>query len=139
MYWWPIIAGAFYANTTLTPANSAYTVPELLHQLRLSKAKALITEKNSLKNAIEAADTVGIPHDRILIVEEAMEGFKCWKDILVTDETVRLTPNDPNSVALLCFSSGTTGTSGVYVADVRSPESGHDIASESRCGGDAIQ
>jgi 4-coumarate--CoA ligase len=110
MYWWPIVAGAFYANATLTPANSAYTVPELLHQLRLSKAKALITENNSLKNAIEAADTVGIPRDRILIVEEATKGFKCWKDILVTDEAVKLTPNDPNSVALLCFSSGTTGT-----------------------------
>jgi non-ribosomal peptide synthetase component E (peptide arylation enzyme) len=92
-----------------------------------------------LKNAIEAADTVGIPHDRILIVEEATEGFKCWKDILVNDEAVKLTPNDPNSVALLCFSSGTTGTIVVYVSNVRSPESGYDVASKSRCGSDAIQ
>jgi 4-coumarate--CoA ligase len=138
MYWWPIIAGTFYANATLTPANSAYTVPELLHQLRLSKAKALIVEKNSLRSAIEAADTVGIPRDRILIVEEATEGFKCWKDILVSDEAVVLTPNDPNSVALLCFSSGTTGMGFVDVADMRSPESGYDISSKHPCGCDAI-
>jgi 4-coumarate--CoA ligase len=96
---------------TVTPANSAYNVTELTYQLKLSKAKAIITEKNALKDAVAAAKNVGIDEKCILIVEEAAGGYKCWKDILVNDETIALEKNDPNSRALLCFSSGTTGIS----------------------------
>ena len=93
----------------MTPANSAYNVAELTYQLKLSQAKALITEKNALKDAISAAKQVGIPMKNILVLEEATHRFKCWKDILNKDTGAALEKNDPNSVALLCFSSGTTG------------------------------
>jgi long-subunit acyl-CoA synthetase (AMP-forming) len=93
----------------MTPANSAYNVTELAYQLKLSKAKAIVAEKSALQTAIEAADQVGISHNNILVVEESVGKFRCWKDILVTDENITLERNDPNSIALLCFSSGTTG------------------------------
>jgi len=103
------VVGTFYAQATLTPANSAYNVNELIHQLKLSKAKAIISEKAALHTAIDAARQVGIPQENILVVEESTPEFKCWKDILVDDKEIELEPNDPGSVALLCFSSGTTG------------------------------
>ena len=101
--------GTWYAGMTCTTANSAYNVSELTYQLKLSQAKALITEKSALKDAISAAKEVGIPLKNILVVEEAAEGFKCWKDILSHDSRIKLVKNDPNDLALLCFSSGTTG------------------------------
>ena len=99
----------WYAGLTCTPANSAYNVNELTYQLKQSQAKALITEKSALKDAISAAKEVGIPLKNILVVEEATEGFKCWKHILSNDTSIQMEKNDPNDLALLCFSSGTTG------------------------------
>ena len=109
IYWYPLLVGTWYAGMTVTPANSAYNVAELTYQLKLSQAKALITEKTALKDAISAAKQVGIPMKNILVLEEASQGFKCWKDILNKDTGITLEKNDPNNTALLCFSSGTTG------------------------------
>jgi 4-coumarate--CoA ligase len=119
---------------TVTPANSAYNVDELTYQLKISKAKAIITEKNALKDAVIAAKNVGIGEKCILVVEEATGGFQCWKDILVRDEKIALVKNDPNSLALLCFSSGTTGifVIGLYVDD-RFAKSCYVVTSECRC------
>jgi 4-coumarate--CoA ligase len=94
---------------TVTPANSAYNVDELTYQLKLSKAKAIVTEKNALTHAVVAAKNVGIEEKCILVVEETTGGFQCWKDILVRHEKIPLEKNNPDSLALLCFSSGTTG------------------------------
>jgi acyl-CoA synthetase (AMP-forming)/AMP-acid ligase II len=107
--WYPLVVGTFYAQATLTTANSAYNVTELVYQLKLSKAKAIVSEKKALSNAIAAAEQVGIPKSHIIVMEETTPQFRCWKDILVTDDKIKLEQNDPNSVALLCFSSGTTG------------------------------
>lgn len=101
--------GTFYAQATLTTANSAYNVTELVYQLKLSKAKAIISEKKTLLTAIEAAEQVGISKSHIIVMEETTLQFRCWKDILVINEEIKLEKNDPNAVALLCFSSGTTG------------------------------
>jgi len=109
------MCGAWYAQAIITTANSAYTVDELIYQLKLSKSKAIITEKSALKDALEAAGRVGIPQDKILIVEEPTSGFKCWKDIMIPDGDNSFEMNDPNSLALLCFSSGTTGLSAIVV------------------------
>lgn len=113
IYWYPLLVGTWYAGMTVTPANSAYNVAELTYQLKLSEAKALITEKTALKDAISAAKEVGIPMKNIIVLEEASQGFKCWKDILSNDTGISLEKNDPNNVALLCFSSGTTGIFGL--------------------------
>jgi 4-coumarate--CoA ligase len=119
---------------TATPANSAYNVDELTYQLKLSKAKAIITEKNALKDAVVAAKNVGIDEKCILVVEEATGGFHCWKDILVRDEKIALETNDPNSLALLCFSSGTTGIFFVSgCVDDRFAKSCYVVPSECRC------
>lgn len=123
----------------MTPANSAYNETELLHQLKLSKSKAVIAEKSALKTAVAAAEKVGIPKSHILVVEEPTSEFRYWKDILVTSEDIPLGPNDPNSVALLPFSSGTTGTDSYCETYNRSSESGHAISSKHRFRRSAIQ
>jgi 4-coumarate--CoA ligase len=103
------VVGTFYAQGTLTTANSAYNITELVYQLKLSEAKAIVTESKTLSNAIAAAEQVGIPKSHILIVEASTPEFRCWNDMLEPDERIKLEQNDPNAVALLCFSSGTTG------------------------------
>ena len=116
----------------MTPANSAYNETELLHQLKLSKAKVIIAEKGALKTAVSAADKVGIPKSHILVVEEPTSEFRCWKDILVTSEDIPLEPNDPNSIALLPFSSGTTGII-VFCWTYGRPSEGGDAISPKYC------
>jgi 4-coumarate--CoA ligase len=114
----------------MTPANSAYNEIELLHQLKLSKTKAIIAEKNALKTAVSAAEKVGIPKSHILVVEEPTSEFRCWKDILVDSEDIPLEPNDPNSIALLPFSSGTTGIAVFCTTNGRPSEGGNAISSK---------
>ena len=114
--------GSFYAQATLTTANSAYNITELTSQLKLSKAKAIVSEKNSLHNAIAAAEQVGMPQSHILLVDGAAAEFRCWRDILVTEEHINLEQNDPNDVALLCFSSGTTGISSLKLLSLGLPK-----------------
>ena len=116
----------------MTPANSAYNETELLHQLKLSKTKAIIAEKSALKTAAAAAEKVGIPKTHILVVEEPTSEFRCWKDILVNSEDIPLEQNDPNSVALLPFSSGTTGIEFCYETYHR-PTKGGDVISSKSC------
>jgi 4-coumarate--CoA ligase len=101
--------GTFYAGGVFTPANSAYNVNELTCQLKLSKAKVIVSERASLRNAIETANRVGISSANILVVESCSAGFRCWKGLQLVDGTIKLNSNDPDSLALLCFSSGTTG------------------------------
>jgi 4-coumarate--CoA ligase len=101
--------GTFYAQGTLTTANSAYNIEELIYQLKLSKAKGIVTESKTLSNAIAAAEQVGIPKSHILVMEGSTPEYRCWNDILESDERIELEQNNPNSIALLCFSSGTTG------------------------------
>lgn len=123
----------------MTPANSAYNETELLHQLKLSKSKAVIAERSALKTAVAAAEKVGIPKSHILVVEEPTSEFRCWKDILVTNEDMILEPNDPNAVALLPFSSGTTGFGFSCETYNRSSKSGHALSSKHRFRRSAIQ
>ncbi|OCK77884.1 phenylacetyl-CoA ligase-like protein [Lepidopterella palustris CBS 459.81] len=108
-----------------TPANATYTAPELVHQLKTSKAKAIFTCLPLLHVALEAADVVGLSRSRIYLIElpEACapglsppKEFKTVDDLisgglrLPVLEPVRWNKGDGKTkVALLCFSSGTSG------------------------------
>ncbi|KAL7808139.1 hypothetical protein V8C44DRAFT_336586 [Trichoderma aethiopicum] len=104
----------------VTPASAAYSVQELEHQLRTSGAKAVFTCAPLLDNALKAAAAVGIPKDRIFILQAA--GFDNPPSYVTIDDLVaegkQLPPLKPlrwvkgqgaRQTAYLCYSSGTSG------------------------------
>lgn len=99
----------------MSPANAGYTVDELAFQLKDSGAKAIATQKASLPIAIEAAQQVGIPEDRIILLGDDRDPsmrFKHFQSIrsLAGTSRFRRTKFDPkNDLAFLVYSSGTTG------------------------------
>ena len=108
-----------------TPANAAYSAPELEHQLRDSGAKALFTCLPLLVTALEAAKKAGIPKERVYLFdlpEEVLEGKTAPAEFKTLNQLVQLGESLPALEALrwapgqgakqcayLCYSSGTSG------------------------------
>jgi acyl-CoA synthetase (AMP-forming)/AMP-acid ligase II len=106
-----------------TPANAAYTVQELEHQLRDSGARCLFTCLPLLDLALQAAKTVGIPESRIYLLEvpesvagKKRDGYKTLDQII--DEGRKLPRleelnwskgDGARKTSFLCYSSGTSG------------------------------
>jgi acyl-CoA synthetase (AMP-forming)/AMP-acid ligase II len=103
-----------------TPANVAYSASELEHQLRSSGAKALFTCVPVLETALKAAKAVGIPEDKIFIMDvphhAKKPSFKSVDDLVNMGRSVPdLEPlkwvkgQGARQAAFLCYSSGTSG------------------------------
>lgn len=111
----PVIYGVFFAGGIASPANPAYSPDELAFQLSNAGAKAIVTTKAFLPNAIEAADKSGIPSDRIILIGDEKDEsyrYKHWSNIRKTSGALRYRRRkiDPfNDLAFLVYSSGTTG------------------------------
>ncbi|KAH9818643.1 hypothetical protein DFH28DRAFT_1080568 [Melampsora americana] len=112
-------------------ANPSYTADELAYQLKVLskhyKLKGLITHPNSLQTSLKAAQLVGIPNERIVLMSSELDQFapaqtpngiltldgmiqKCAQGLQKPLPTVKLRPDGAkDKVAFLCFSSGTTG------------------------------
>ena len=97
-----------------TPANPAYTPKELAYQLEMTKAKVLIAHPSNVELALAAANLVGLAKDRIFVFGgESVNGVLPYSKVFLNDR--RATPAEftaqqaKDSVAYLCFSSGTTG------------------------------
>ncbi|KAI9923745.1 hypothetical protein ASPWEDRAFT_32322 [Aspergillus wentii DTO 134E9] len=110
----PIIWGALAVGGVVCPINPNYKVDELLHPLRDSQSKAIVTGKAQLPTVLQAAERAGISNDRVIVVDEADRiGF--WEsDPAVIGDVFDgpFTPpiRDPASeLAYLVYSSGTTG------------------------------
>lgn len=97
-----------------TPANPAYTPKELAYQLEMTKAKVLIAHPSNVELALAAADLVGLAKDRIFLFgDKSVSGVLPYSQVFLNQR--RATPVEftaqqaEDSVAYLCFSSGTTG------------------------------
>ncbi|KAJ3556064.1 hypothetical protein NM688_g2238 [Phlebia brevispora] len=103
-----------------TTANPSYTADELLHQLKLTKASILFTHSASLAPAEQAARDAGIPPERVVLIDsltdnrtshitlESLVHAGLSKHPLFVERQLR--PGEGKTkIALLCFSSGTTG------------------------------
>ena len=102
----------------ISPANTAYVLEELERQLQISEAKMLIAHPNNLETALKAADNVGLPRSSIFsIIPDSQNRVPLWSDVLIDYSQPPLPPvkmthdESINTVAYLCFSSGTTGKS----------------------------
>ncbi|RMZ69526.1 putative 4-coumarate- ligase 2 [Pyrenophora seminiperda CCB06] len=110
----PVIFGTFYAGGIVTPANPGYSKDELVYQLENSGAKALVTTLAFLDTAAQAAKQVGIPDDRVILIgpeKHKTNQYKHWTSIQKSLEAPRYRRRkaDPEDLAFLAYSSGTTG------------------------------
>ncbi|RDW77129.1 hypothetical protein BP6252_05182 [Coleophoma cylindrospora] len=110
-----IIWGAHYAGGIVSPANPGYTVKELAFQLSDCRAKALVTQRAQLKEALEACKIVGIPEDRIILIGDErderarIKHFTSVRNISGATRYRRSKINPEKDLAFLVYSSGTTG------------------------------
>lgn len=109
----------------VTPANAAYSPPELKYQLQDAKPKALFTCVPLLSTALEAASLANFPTNRIYLIdipEQILGGVKAppgYKNLAqIEAEGISLPkvaklnwgPQEGSRrTAFLCYSSGTSG------------------------------
>lgn len=104
----------------MTPANAAYSAPELTHQLKSSGAKVLFVGGPQLQVGLEAAEAAGITKDRIWLM--GMPGFEKADGFVNVEDLIAEGSNAPKLAALkwtkgqgerqpafLSYSSGTSG------------------------------
>ncbi|PTB37701.1 uncharacterized protein TrAFT101_005423 [Trichoderma asperellum] len=101
-------------------ANPISTVPELVHQLSNTGAKAVLAHPSVLSNVVEAATKVGLPKNRIFQFSDeevpVRDGIPDWRSFLATHvdafrwQWPEFSPQEArNTIATINFSSGTTG------------------------------
>ncbi|KXS09105.1 putative amp-binding enzyme [Gonapodya prolifera JEL478] len=125
--------GALRIGCVATTANHTYTAEELTHQLRDSGAKVLLTHPVVLPVALDAAKALGIPSERVLLFmrderDTSQMAFPTIKELIsewgakrskgeITLRRFNLGKDAKDTVAFLCYSSGTTGRSkGVMIS-----------------------
>lgn len=95
-----------------------YNAEELTYQLRMTKTKVLVAHSSTLAVAIEAAYLVGLPEDRIIPMDSSPNSsypnvpdlvrFGLREKPQYTERRLK-SGEARTKVALLLFSSGTTG------------------------------
>jgi acyl-CoA synthetase (AMP-forming)/AMP-acid ligase II len=101
----------------VSPANPAYNPSELAYQLQDSRAVALITTSSLLPVALKAIEqNPFIPIDRVFLIDGGSSSFKDIQQLIeIGKRSGSLKPlklekgEGKTRVALLCYSSGTTG------------------------------
>ncbi|MCU1469267.1 MAG: AMP-dependent synthetase [Glaciihabitans sp.] len=109
----PAFAVVFHSllrlGAIVTTINSLYTAEEITSQLNDAGATWLITVSPLLAGAEEAAKTVGIGADQLIVLDGA-EGHPSMRDLLMQQATPPEVSFDPAThIAVLPYSSGTTG------------------------------
>jgi acyl-CoA synthetase (AMP-forming)/AMP-acid ligase II len=107
-YYAAVFHGVLRANAIVTSANSLYTPGELAHQLADSGAKLLITISAFVDRASAAVAEAGLPPESIITLDPA-EGFTSLIDLLATTAEPPAQTVGSTDVAVLPYSSGTTG------------------------------
>jgi acyl-CoA synthetase (AMP-forming)/AMP-acid ligase II len=107
---WPVMAlGAMAAGGVLSGANPMYLVDDLAHQMRDAGARFVCTIPPFLATVREAAARAGCEHIVLLGGEE--EGTVSLSTLLACADAEPVLRKDPDAVAALPYSSGTTGLS----------------------------
>ncbi|WP_288118715.1 AMP-binding protein, partial [Microbacterium sp. 69-7] len=104
-----VFHGILRAGATVTTINSLYTAGEIEKQLRDAGASWLITVSPLLGAAQQAAEAVGIPVERLVVLDGA-DGHPDLRSLLGEGRAAPEVSFDPAThVAVLPYSSGTTG------------------------------
>ncbi|KIC60147.1 AMP-binding protein [Microbacterium hominis] len=104
-----VFHGILRAGATVTTINSLYTAGEIEKQLRDAGASWLITVSPLLGAAQQAAEAVGIPAERLVVLDGA-DGHPDLRSLVGEGRAAPEVSFDPAThVAVLPYSSGTTG------------------------------
>ncbi|MET7729498.1 AMP-binding protein [Streptomyces mirabilis] len=105
--------GILRAGATVTTVNALFTAPDIAKQLTDANATMLITVSALLPQAQEAAWTVGIAPERLIVLDgdgDAATGHPNADDLLAHNAPAPRVDFDPAThLAVLPYSSGTTG------------------------------
>ena len=134
-----VFHGVLRAGAVVTTVNSLYTAREIEKQLRDAGATWLITVSPLLPQAATAAEAVGIPHERVIVLDGA-SGHPNLRGLLTEGSVAPEVSFDPAThIAVLPYSSGTTGipkgvmlTHRNLVANVQQSRSNIDLQSSDR-------
>jgi 4-coumarate--CoA ligase len=103
-----VFHGILRAGATVTTINSLYTAEEIANQLRDAGATWLFTVTPLLAGASRAADELEFAADHLIVLDGA-EGHPSLLDLLSEAAPAPDVIIDPRAVAVLPYSSGTTG------------------------------
>jgi acyl-CoA synthetase (AMP-forming)/AMP-acid ligase II len=104
-----VFHGILRVGATVTTVNSLYTPAEIQKQLTDAGATWLVTVSPLLPQASAAAEAVGIPHERVVVLDGAA-GHPNLRELLTEQRSAPDVAFDPAThVAVLPYSSGTTG------------------------------
>ncbi|KAF9906980.1 hypothetical protein BX616_000556 [Lobosporangium transversale] len=113
--------GSLLLGGIATTVNPGYTANELAYHLEDSGASIIVTHPELLPVAIEGAKKVGLPLSKIFLYgNKEVDGFKPYSATFPPENTVEdlLAPvaelkgkDATETIALICYSSGTTGKS----------------------------
>ncbi|KAK3093096.1 hypothetical protein FSP39_011032 [Pinctada imbricata] len=96
------------AGATLTMANSQSTTDELAGQLKISNAKIIICTPDCANRALDAAKSISGKEVQVIVIGNA-KGCLPYVELLSTGNRTSHIESNKKDVALLPFSSGTTG------------------------------
>ena len=107
---WPIAAlGAMCAGGIVSGANPTISVSDLARQLRDTRARFVVTIPLFLETVRAAAAEVG-GHVSVILLGDALQTMPFAQLLACTDPEPQIAP-DPDTLAALPFSSGTSGVS----------------------------
>ncbi|GAB7365988.1 hypothetical protein MBLNU230_g7315t1 [Neophaeotheca triangularis] len=117
--WYPVAMHAtLRVGGKVSGASPAYNVEEMAYALKTADAKFLMTHPNSMEVATAAAEKVGIPKNRLFLLEGELEGYTTVKELVEMGrkqkeqaEVFSIPKGKTNMdvCGFLSFSSGTTG------------------------------
>ncbi|OAA68505.1 4-coumarate-CoA ligase [Niveomyces insectorum RCEF 264] len=94
LYFPAVFLGVLMAGGIFSGANPTFVARELAYQLRDSGARFMVAAAGSLSTALEAADAVGLPRNRLYLFDEHGDAPA---DVARTD-FVAASPRPPNDV-----------------------------------------
>ncbi|CAL9670487.1 Long-chain-fatty-acid--CoA ligase [Actinosynnema sp. ALI-1.44] len=105
-YYAVVFHGILRAGATATTINALYTADEVAHQLADAGAKMLFTVSVLLPNAAAGAAKAGVTD--VVVLDQA-EGYPNLTELLASTGPAPEVAVDPEDLAVLPYSSGTTG------------------------------
>ncbi|KAI0649936.1 acetyl-CoA synthetase-like protein [Trametes meyenii] len=113
-----VMWAAHQLGAIVTTANPSYTAEEISYQLETTKARLVVVHPGNLSTAVEAARATRIPMERVVLFDPVAGAQHLNVQDLITQglrepqrfQELRLKRGEAkDKLALLCFSSGTTG------------------------------
>jgi len=112
-----LFLGIVGAGGSFTGSNPAYTAGELAHHIRTSHTDFLITQRQSVDVAVQAAHLAGLAKNRIYVFDDVDTAdtldFPSWRSLLRYGEADWVAFDDARraatTTAVLASTSGTTG------------------------------